>query len=66
MKSTCAGTVVCLCFLILLILLHGKSQEQVKQYCHGNRIDGAVRIGRDWVIPRDSRFPEDHRRMGSK
>ena len=23
-------------------------------------------IGRDWVIPRDSRFPEDHRKMGSK
>ena len=45
---------------------HGKSQEQVKQYCHGNRIHGAVRIGRDWVIPRDSRFPEDHRKMGSK
>ena len=46
--------------------LHGKSREQVKQYCHGNRIPGAIRIGRDWVIPRDSQFPEDHRKMGSK
>lgn len=45
---------------------NGKSREQVKQYCYRNRIPGAIRIGRDWVIPRDSRFPEDHRKMGSK
>lgn len=42
--------------------LNKRSQEQVKQYLHKNRVPGAVRIDRDWVIPRDSRFPEDHRK----
>lgn len=46
--------------------LNGKSQEQIKQYCQKGRIPGALRIGRDWVIPRDARFPEDQRKMGAK
>lgn len=46
--------------------LHKKSREQINQYCMKGRIPGAFRVGRDWVIPRDARFPEDHRRCGSK
>lgn len=46
--------------------LHGKSREQINQYCMKGRIPGAFRVGRDWVIPRDARFPEDHRRCGAK
>lgn len=46
--------------------LHGKSREQINQYCQQGRIPGEFRVGRDWVIPKDSRFPEDHRKMGAK
>lgn len=41
---------------------NGKSPEQIKQYLHQkNRLPGAAKIGRDWVIPQDTRFPEDLR-----
>ena len=41
---------------------HERSAEQIKQYMHQKgRVSGAFRIGRDWVIPRDSEFPEDLR-----
>lgn len=46
---------------------NGKSPEQIKQYLHQkNRIPGAARIGRDWVIPQDIGFPEDLRGNGKK
>ena len=46
---------------------NGKSPEQIKQYLHQkNRLPGAVKVGRDWVIPRDTRFPEDMRVSGKK
>ena len=48
-------------------LQHGKSQEQIKQYLHQNgRIAGALKIGRDWVIPQDTRFPESVYRKKQK
>ena len=47
-------------------LLSGKSQEQIKVYCRNNRLSGAIRIGRDWILPKDTRFPEDHRKRGAK
>ena len=41
---------------------HEKSAEQIKQYMHQKgRVSGAFRIGRDWVVPRDTEFPEDLR-----
>ncbi len=44
---------------------NGKSTEQIKQYLHQkNRLPGAVKVGRDWVIPQDTRFPEDLRGKG--
>lgn len=42
--------------------LHSRSQEQVKQYLkQKDRMPGAVKIGRDWIIPIDMKFPEDRR-----
>ena len=42
---------------------HGKSREQVKQYLiQGNRVLGATKIGRDWVLTSDAKFPSDHRK----
>lgn len=39
-----------------------RSTEQIKQYLHqGNRIPGAIRLGRDWILPRDAKFPENLR-----
>lgn len=47
--------------------MHNRSQEQVKQYLHqGDRIAGGLKIGRDWVFPRDARFPEDKRKRSTK
>lgn len=41
--------------------LHAKSREQVKAYLmQQNRIPG-IKIGRDWIIPRDAKFPDDMR-----
>lgn len=45
---------------------YGKSCEQIKVYCRNNRLPGAIQIGRDWILPRDTQFPEDHRRRGAK
>lgn len=42
--------------------IHSRSQEQVKQYLHQKgRMPGTVKIGRDWIIPIDMKFPEDRR-----
>lgn len=41
---------------------HEKSTEQIKQYLRqANRLPGSAKIGRDWVLPQDTRFPEDLR-----
>lgn len=43
--------------------LHNKSKEQIKQYFRQkNRIPGALKVGRDWVLPRDAEFPDDMRK----
>lgn len=46
--------------------INSRSQEQIKVYCRNNRLSGAVRVGRDWLLPKDTRFPEDHRRRCAK
>ena len=39
-----------------------RSVEQAKQYLRKKgRIEGGVKLGRDWLIPRDARLPEDLR-----
>ena len=46
---------------------NSKSTEQIKQYLHQmNRLPGAAKIGRDWVLPQDTRFPKDLRGSGKK
>ena len=41
---------------------HEISVEQVKQYCRQKgRVPGAIKNGRDWLIPRDARLPVDLR-----
>ena len=40
---------------------HHKSVEQIKVFCRAGRIRGATKIGRDWVIPKDTPYPFDHR-----
>lgn len=41
---------------------HGKSVEQIKVLCRNNRIKGARKFGRDWLIPENAPYPEDGRR----
>lgn len=40
---------------------HHKSVERVKILCREGRIRGAAKIGRDWIIPKDTPYPFDHR-----
>lgn len=40
---------------------YGKSSEQVKVFCRHGRIDGAKKIGRDWMIPQNAPYPPDRR-----
>ena len=46
--------------------LYNKSVEQVKVFCRTGRIPGAKKLGRDWVIPRDTPYPVDNRVAGGK
>lgn len=45
--------------------IHGKSEEQVKQYLHQERRLTGRKIGRDWVIIDDEKFPEDRRKKAA-
>lgn len=46
--------------------IHGKSREQVKSYLmQQDRLPG-IKIGRDWILPRDAKFPEDMREASSQ
>ena len=40
----------------------GVSVRQVQIYLKNKRIEGAVRFGRDWMIPKDAEKPFDGRR----
>ena len=43
-------------------MIHGKSQEQIKQYLHqSGRLTGR-KFGRDWVIVDDEKLPQDRRK----
>lgn len=41
--------------------IHGRSQEQIKQYLHQNNRLAGQKIGNVWLIPDDEAFPEDRR-----
>lgn len=40
----------------------GITSRWVQKLCDENRIDGAVRFGRAWMIPRESQKPADNRK----
>ena len=40
----------------------GISERRVQKLCEGSRIDGIVRFGHAWMIPRDAGKPADQSR----
>lgn len=45
----------------------GVEESQVTRWCRGGRLPGAYKQGKQWMIPADSRMPEDGRKKtGSK
>lgn len=46
--------------------MHNKSVEIVKVYCRENRIAGAHKVGRAWMIPREAPYPVAVRRQRPK
>ena len=39
----------------------GISRRRVSKLCQEGRIDGAVLMGKTWILPADTEKPEDHR-----
>lgn len=44
----------------------GISDRRILQYCHAGRIEGAVKMGNTWIIPKDAEKPADMRRGENK
>lgn len=44
----------------------GISQRRVGIYCKEGRLEGAMIKGKTWLIPADSKKPEDSRRVCKK
>ncbi len=38
--------------------IRGVAPVTVRHWCAQGKVPGAIRIGRDWLIPYDSRLPE--------
>ncbi|MFQ6949087.1 MAG: TniQ family protein [Blautia hansenii] len=45
-------------------LKHEKTAHQILNYCAEGRIEGAIRVGEYWFVPKNSKYPED-KRFGS-
>jgi len=45
---------------------YGVAERTVRQKLQGNKIPGAQKIGRDWLIPADAPYPEDSRIKSGK
>lgn len=41
------------------------SERRVQKLCEGGRIDGVLRFGRSWMIPKDAEKPRYSRRRKS-
>ena len=37
------------------------SERRVQKLCEGNRIEGVIRFGHSWMIPKDAKKPADLR-----
>ena len=44
----------------------GISERRVQKLCKENRIEGIVRFGHTWMIPREAEKPADQRRIRRK
>ena len=44
----------------------GISERRVQKLCEGNRIEGVVRFGHTWMIPRKAEKPADQIRIQKK
>ena len=44
----------------------GISARRVLQYCNARRIDGAVKMGNTWLIPKSAEKPADGRLKSAK
>ena len=44
----------------------GVTQRQVQILCNNNRVDGAMRMSRMWIIPRNAEKPTAGRRNSSQ
>lgn len=44
----------------------GISERRVQKLCEENRIPGAVKFSRVWLIPKDAEKPVDGRRIDNK
>ena len=44
----------------------GISERRVQKLCEGNLIEGVVRFGHTWMIPRKAEKPADQRRIQKK
>jgi excisionase family DNA binding protein len=44
----------------------GISERRIQKLCEENRIQGAVRFSRMWLIPKDAEKPVDGRRKENK
>lgn len=44
----------------------GVTPRQVQILCKGNRIKGASRMSRVWIIPEDAQKPTNAKQMGDK
>lgn len=44
----------------------GISERRVQKLCEEKRIEGVMRFGHSWMIPKDAEKPNDLRRKGSE
>lgn len=42
----------------------GKNPVSVRQKCQRGNVPGAVKIGRDWLIPADAPYPDNRVKTG--
>ena len=38
--------------------LHSKKHGIIQRYCREGRIKGAIKVGKNWAIPRDAAYPK--------
>lgn len=44
----------------------GISERRIQKLCEENRINGVIRFGRSWAIPKDAEKPVDGRLKSTK